>query len=671
GVNYQLSVGGSPVGSSVSGTGSPINFSVTDAGAYMIVATNATAGCTNIMNGTATVTVNPLPNVYNMKGGGDRCSNGGSISIGLTGSQIGVKYQLVKNGVPSVTILNGTGYPIGLSTNQAGTYTMIATNATSGCTIPMNGSAIVNVNSAPTIFSVTGGGVRCYDAAGITVGLSGSQTGVNYQLQNGGSPIGTPLAGTGSAISFQAVDPGTYTVVATNATTTCTSNMTGSVNVSVNPQLTPSYTKYYASSCHGGDGAIMVTGSGGTSPYLFNVDNGTFSNDNLITGLAAGDHRVEVKDANSCSFVWEGITILTAPLMKVNTVRVKPSSCSGNDGSIAAFPYGGAVDFMAPLQYKLDGAATVPFQLSNTFTGLGPGSYTVTIQDSRGCLADTMLTLNVATGLAFASNSYSTNVSSCGGGSDARISVTITGGQAPYHFSIDGTEVGQSNNPFFAFTNLGVGTHTVTVADVHVSCGVSQDFIISQATAPVAIVNYKGNETCIGKNNGYITLSPTGIGGVPGYMFSKDGGSTYQGSMSFTNLSPGAYSMVVKDSKGCTSDAVSVTINAGTVACPPIAEKDNSNLMTASGLSDRISLNSPLIVQAYPNPFASNFVLNVKGNNREPIGIIVTDVLGRKLFEQKGNANQQYNLGRSLKTGIYLVKVIQGNNVQTIKIVKE
>ncbi len=672
GVNYQLINNGSSVGSPVAGTGNALTFTSNVAGTYTVLATNATAGCTNGMSGSATIVVNQSPIAFNVSGGGARCSNGSNVSITLSNSETGVKYQLIKNGNPVGSSINGSNnHSLNFVVSIAGTYTILATNATSNCTTTMNGSANVTVNTPPAVFTVSGGGIRCYDASGISVSLSGSETGVNYQLLNNGTPAGSPVAGTGSTINLQAVDAGTYSVMATNATSGCTATMTGSATVSVNPQLTPTYTKYYASSCVGGDGTITVTGHGGTPGYMYSVDNGPFTSDNFLTGLAAGDHRVEIKDANSCTFVWQGITILTAPLMKVNTVRVQPSSCSGNDGSVKAYPLGGVVDGITPLQYQLSGDANVPFQLSNTFTGLGAGNYTITIKDSKGCLADTSITLTAAAPITIASNSYATNVSSCGDGSDARISVTVTGGQAPYHFWLDGTEVGQSNNPFYAFSNLGVGTHTVSVTDVHTSasCMVSQDFNISQATQPVATILYKGSETCIGKNNGYVTLSSTGNGGVPGYTYSKDGGSTYQTSMSFTNLSPGVYSMVVKDSKGCTSNPVSATIAAGKAACP-VAGADNPNSNLISPNND-IMLNKPLSLQVYPNPFASSFLLNVAGNNKEKVSIVGTDVLGRKLFEVEGSANQQYKLGANLKSGIYIVKVIQGNNVQTLKIIKE
>ncbi|MCZ2460881.1 MAG: lamin tail domain-containing protein, partial [Chitinophagales bacterium] len=99
------------------------------------------------------------------------------------------------------------------------------------------------INAKPTAFNVTGGGSYCTGGSGVTVGLSGSESGVNYQLVRNGTNTGSPVAGTGSAISFgnQTV-AGTYTVIATNTSTTCTATMTGNVTITVNPLPTASVT---------------------------------------------------------------------------------------------------------------------------------------------------------------------------------------------------------------------------------------------------------------------------------------------------------------------------------------------------------------------------------------------------------------------------------------------
>jgi len=100
------------------------------------------------------------------------------------------------------------------------------------------GHITVNTSSciAPTAFTVTGGGSYCFGGPGVAVGLSGSESGVNYQLFNGASAVGTAIAGNGSTLNFglQAT-AGTYTVVATNATTFCTSNMTDNAVITINP----------------------------------------------------------------------------------------------------------------------------------------------------------------------------------------------------------------------------------------------------------------------------------------------------------------------------------------------------------------------------------------------------------------------------------------------------
>ena len=87
----------------------------------------------------------------------------------------------------------------------------------------------------PTAYDVTGGGSYCEEGSGVAVGLSGSQSGVNYQLKIDGINPQSTVAGTGSAISFgNQTSAGTYTAHAINSTTFCSTNMTGSVTISVN-----------------------------------------------------------------------------------------------------------------------------------------------------------------------------------------------------------------------------------------------------------------------------------------------------------------------------------------------------------------------------------------------------------------------------------------------------
>ncbi|WP_157624571.1 Ig-like domain-containing protein, partial [Sunxiuqinia dokdonensis] len=87
----------------------------------------------------------------------------------------------------------------------------------------------------PTSYGVTGTGTYCAGESGLEVGLSGSETGVDYQLYVGGTTVvGSPVAGTGSAISFGTQPAGTYTIVATRVAGGCTTDMNGNAVVTEN-----------------------------------------------------------------------------------------------------------------------------------------------------------------------------------------------------------------------------------------------------------------------------------------------------------------------------------------------------------------------------------------------------------------------------------------------------
>jgi len=493
------------------------------------------------------------------------------------------------------------------------------------------------------------------------------------------SNLTTPDApfGSGYKISISADFP--------NISVNSGSNVSGPITVGPNPTAT--FNKIFASSCHGGtDGSISVTASGGTSPYTYSWTGvgGFTANTAAIDNLSLGDYNVVVEDQNLCSTSLTGITIKQAPAVSVGYQMTNPG-CNGNDGTISAFRIGGVYDGVTSIQYKLDGAAAaVPYQSSGAFTGLSAGNYTVTVKDSKGCTGSTAITLTQAATLVFTPNGYNINVSSCGDGSDGAIVTTVSGGVAPYTYTytLNGVvQHGISSLQTFGFGGLLPNVqYNINVTDSK-GCSISKSVTLSQASTPTAIIAYRGDVTCIGGNDGFMTIGYF-AGGVPGYMYSSNGGRTYQDSYRFLNLVAGTYNVVVKDSKGCTSAPVPVTIADGTVACTQGRVGGNTSSNNANRVGSameeisplsKTALNASLSIQAYPNPSApsSDFTLDVHGNNTDQVLIFVTDILGRRCYQAQGNANQQYKLGSNLRPGIYFVQVLQGDSVQTIKIVKE
>jgi len=78
-----------------------------------------------------------------------------------------------------------------------------------------------------------------------------------------------------------------------------------------------------------------------------------------------------------------------------------------------------------------------------------------------------------------------------------------------------------------------------------------------------------------------------------------------------------------------------------------------------------------LLIKAYPNPSENYFNLTVEGNRSEDVVVSVYNVSGVRIHQVKGTANRYYKFGEGWIPGTYLVEVRQGNEVKTVKLVKQ
>jgi len=185
------------------------------------------------------VTINAAPNITAGPSPQTACAQG-SAQFTLTATGAGLTYQWRKNGSPlsdGGTVSQSTALPLvltGVDTNDSGASFDCVVSGT--CSPPAtSGATTLTVNPLPALFNVTGGGAFCA-SNGVAVGLDGSQSGVNYQLQVDGNPTGTPVTGTGIALSFgNQTNAGNYTAVGIDATTGCTNTMNGSATATTDP----------------------------------------------------------------------------------------------------------------------------------------------------------------------------------------------------------------------------------------------------------------------------------------------------------------------------------------------------------------------------------------------------------------------------------------------------
>jgi len=168
---------------------------------------------------TYTMIINTTPTIFDFTGDGSICF-GENTSLTLEGSEVGISYQLLRNGAPIQSPQDGTGDPITWSDlNLEGTYEVLATNPVSGLTEMMNGSIDLVLRALPTAYQLTiqSPGNNCLP---IILRLNGSQIDVTYHLyrEDAGGQITEDIeiiSGTGSPINFaEQTVAGTYFVMA-------------------------------------------------------------------------------------------------------------------------------------------------------------------------------------------------------------------------------------------------------------------------------------------------------------------------------------------------------------------------------------------------------------------------------------------------------------------------
>ncbi|NNL33476.1 MAG: T9SS type A sorting domain-containing protein, partial [Flavobacteriaceae bacterium] len=80
---------------------------------------------------------------------------------------------------------------------------------------------------------------------------------------------------------------------------------------------------------------------------------------------------------------------------------------------------------------------------------------------------------------------------------------------------------------------------------------------------------------------------------------------------------------------------------------------------------------TPFKVKAWPNPAETDFNLKVLSTNSEArISISVYDMSNKLVFEDTFNFNDEYKFGEKLDSGVYIVKITQGDQSDVLRLIK-
>lgn len=301
-------------------------------------------------------------------------------------------------------------------------------------------------------------------------------------------------------------------------------------------------------SCYGENDGTAEADAVGFTSYEWS----TLETTAEITNLSPGIYTVTASNVEGCRAV-ESVEIMEPDPIKIDSILPTNISCEGDaDGIINLYVSGGndmdfyiGIPFTDPYDFywsTLDGSGLVD-SIQNQ-TGLSGGTYTVTVNDWRGCEADSFTIINEPP--EYYSEIIFTDVT-CFDDSDGSIDLIVTGGntESPYTYNWGGTSSSNLDPASEDQTGLSGGQYFVTVTDAK-DCEIYDTAVIFEPELLEAIITGE-NSSCFGYEDGTANVNISGGNG--GYSISWNPGG--QTTNSISGLSSGVYEVNVMDSKGC------------------------------------------------------------------------------------------------------------------------
>ncbi|MTB53318.1 hypothetical protein [Lewinella sp. W8] len=303
--------------------------------------------------------------------------------------------------------------------------------------------------------------------------------------------------------------------------------------------------------CNGGsEGSLVPQIANGTEPFTYQWSNGF--TERVNPGLSAGPYSVTVTDANGAT--GEGSFTLTEPtLLTALTVVDSNVTCNGVfDGGATAAGSGGTM----PYSYLWNNGATTA-----AITGVGAGTYSVTVTDANGCEATSSATITEPM-LLMATTVVDSNVT-CNGFADGGASASAAGGTISYSYRWS------NGATTAAITGVMAGTYSVTVTDAN-GCEATSSATITEP-APLTVSFTTGGLEVAGDAG-----AQTGLGGgmpvggtYSGPGVTDDGnGMTYTFDPTGLELGETTVTYTFTDGNGCAGSATDViTVVDGLDGC--------------------------------------------------------------------------------------------------------
>gem|GEM_PF-678781 len=334
---------------------------------------------------------------------------------------------------------------------------------------------------------------------------------------------------------------------------------------------TAGFTQSSTQICQSGSVSFTNQSTGSPTSYAWTFAGGTPSTSTAtnptVTYGSAGNYTVTLTATNAngsnTSAQTNLISVLAAPSVNPTTGNV---TCNGAANGTASLAISGAG---APYSTSWSNGMN-----GSSISGLAPGNYTATTNNSANC--STQTTISITQPSALTATATATQIT-CNSAANGSATATASGGTGNKTFSWSNGQTGATAN------NLAPGTYTVTATDAN-GCTAQASVSITQPSALTASATAT-QITCNGAANGSATATASGGTGTKTFTWSNG-----QTGATANNLAPGTYTVTATDANGCTAQssvtvtqpsALTASATATQISCNGLA--NGSATATASG----------------------------------------------------------------------------------------
>ncbi len=393
----------------------------------------------------------------------------------------------------------------------------------------------------------------CNDGFGsIRVQINGVDPQYYYKISQGATIISTYGPSIDNDYTFYNLNPGTYTVT---ATTDDGCIYTEQVTIEDLSDLELVATVSQHIGCNQGN--IQVNPNGGQPPYNYaiysyngvpvNPANYQYQTSVIfdVQNGEQGDYQFLVIDSNNCTSLSNIVTINLEPPVTLSETHTNVTCNGFNNGTITVQtgPTNGY-----NVSFSIDNGTT--FQSSNVFNNLAPGTYTILVQFTKGNrLCEYTINVTITEPTPLIGQSELVQQLTCVNTGTIQ-AINVSGGTAPYQYSINGVTFQNSN----VFSNLNAGTYVITIRDANNCIYATSPITFTQPTPPTDISFTSSAVTCPNLTS---NITATIIGGTAPFVVQITSPSTIPSTSTtgntavFDNLPVGTYTFNVTDSNGC------------------------------------------------------------------------------------------------------------------------